>query len=171
MTMTNTAYNFSHTKLGLFNNCQPFNASLIHVVSKIPGHKHERVSQIKTKNVHIKHISGNEWHLSLDERLQSTLSTLTMQYFAHKWRCTFTLHVASLEFLLFMNLEITTNAESDLHLHQGTKGHVRSRSVAIFPRCRYFWEWPDRHQKVRWWSVCSLSIGAECSTGFKSFHS
>jgi len=36
--MTNTAYNFRHTKLSFFNNCQPFNASLIHVVSKISGH-------------------------------------------------------------------------------------------------------------------------------------
>ena len=100
---------------------------------------HDRVSQIKMKNVHIKNISGNEWHLSWNERLQSTINTLTMQYFTHKWRCTFTLHVPSLitvEFLLFMNIQITKNAKSDLHLHQCTKGHVRSRSVAVFPRCR-----------------------------------
>jgi hypothetical protein len=55
MTMTNTGHNFRHIKLRLFHNCQPFNASLIHV-SKIPGQtSRESFAKQNEKRSHKEH--------------------------------------------------------------------------------------------------------------------
>jgi hypothetical protein len=68
------------------------------------------------------HMSGNKWVLSFIERLNSTIRNLILSYFTYITTdiSTFRVHVPSLitvEFLLFITSQFTTNAQNILHLN------------------------------------------------------
>jgi hypothetical protein len=86
------------------------------------------------------------WFLSLTGRLRSEIRTWNTQCIAYKWHNTSTVHVPILitaEFLFFIKLQFTTNAQNVPHLNKCRDGHVWSWTVTPLKRSRGGCEWLD----------------------------
>ena len=84
----------------------------------------------------------------------------TMQCVTNNWHSTCTVHLSNLitvQLLLFINSQFTTNAQYVLHLSQCTHGHVWSWTVAPFQRSRGGCKWFDRHEN------CVGEVSLSCS--------
>jgi hypothetical protein len=73
-----------------------------------------------------------------------------MWYFIYIWHNTFTVHgpsVITVEFLLFVKSQFSTNAQS-VHLNRGTFGQVWLLTVVSFQRSRHSCEWFEGHKNT-----------------------
>jgi hypothetical protein len=94
--------------------------------------------------------------LNLIESLHLIINTLTLYYLTYNWYNTFTVHVTgiiTIEFLLFIKWQFTTDTQNILHLNHCTHGHVCSWTVAQFWRFRGGSEWFYRHKNALMWEM------------------
>jgi len=94
-----------------------------------------------------KHVSRNECFFNLIKKQFPTTCTFTKSCFPYNWYTTFTTHVLNLitvDFLLFISSQFTTNAQNLLCLNQfmhWTRLHVDCRNMSnVSGQLRMVWE-------------------------------